>query len=119
MKDRIISCMRMRGGRGISFAELKLIDGFSGQKCIHPEGFDNVVIWNGVSQEFVDAFAALTASGDIEVKSCSVIVYFCDGESLPLPVAKSIRKYKTPHWLPVTFSLSSELLKAPRTWSKE
>lgn len=66
---------------------------------------DSLVIWDGVSQEFAEAIESLLADRVIVLKPCSTMVYMADRQILDgYPVAKHVRRYTKPHWLPVTLS---------------
>lgn len=90
---------------GTSFAELARIDGVPGDFNIkwEPEDGSNIILWSGVSQAAVAAIHQLVKEKLIEIQSSSLLVYLIDGCTLSLPVAKSIRHFKRPRWLPVTF----------------
>jgi hypothetical protein len=71
----------------------------------------NLVLWNGVSQLFADAYAL--ARPKMEMLPVSYMVYVLDGEGLNLPIAtnaeaekvlKYDRDFKKPTWLPVAFA---------------
>jgi hypothetical protein len=71
-------------------------------------GRDDLVLWAGVSEVFIDAFFSLR--GKIQLSPSNALIYFMDGKSLTLPVAKRVTKkaYKKAHWMPVTLALRSE-----------
>ena len=65
---------------------------------LHPET-EGVQIANTVSK----------LGPKLDVRTCDLLIYLIDGATLRLPRAKSAtRKYKNPHWLPVTFRLKEE-----------
>jgi hypothetical protein len=69
----------------------------------------NTVLWVGVSQMFTDAFFSF--GGRIEIHPSCELIYMMDGAFLRLPVAKRGPRrndYKTPHWVPVVFSVKKE-----------
>jgi len=67
----------------------------------------NVVLWDGLQKNLVDAICQLLADGLIEIRSTSLLVYLVDGVRLRLPVAKSGKlNYAKPHWLPVVINRS-------------
>jgi hypothetical protein len=89
----------------VSFVELTTqIDGFSGN---HTMGLNkNTIFWDNTSQEAINALSDLLAAGSIKMMPADVLVYILDGVHLDLPVAQQIgRKYKTPHWVPIVFSV--------------
>ena len=102
LKERIFS--RIDEHKTVTFAELRWIPGFSGEKtaCIAP----NVVIWAQISNEAIAAINELIADGRIIMQPYSselsgLITYAFDREVLSLPLAKRIHPYKRPRWLPV------------------
>lgn len=70
-------------------------------------GTENVILWAGMSPEFVEAVLGLR--GRAEPEPCDMLVYLIDGRLLSLPLAKRIPKhgYKEPHWVPAVFRLVS------------
>ncbi len=90
---------------GTSFAELFGIEGFAGEMNMfwEPQNASNIIIWSGVSQEAADAFNDLIGSKAIEMRPTQFLTYLVDGRTLTLPLAKQLRHYKSPHWLPVAF----------------
>ena len=89
----------------VSFAALSLNwpDLFRhGNKEILMEGatFSNIVLWSGLSDEGIAVLQDVLEMG-CEYAPTPPLVYLVDGSMLNLPLAKSARKYKKPHWLPV------------------
>ena len=64
---------------------------------------ENLVLWSGMSQRFVDALHEAQASKRLTLVPCSRLCYYHDGMSLSLPIAKQARNYKKPHWLVAAF----------------
>jgi hypothetical protein len=102
LKKRIAS--RIDELKTVTFAELRWIPGFRGEKtaCIS----QNVVVWTEISSEAISAINELIEEGSIEVRPYrpgwqGVMTYGFDGGVLPLPLAKAVRPYKRPRWLPV------------------
>jgi hypothetical protein len=97
------------GNRGVSFAELR---GWLEHKGMATDGTwsweikPNVVVWAGMSQEFVDFLNALRATKRTQLRPLDafsgMLIYGCDGEMLALPYAKRppAKGYKDPHWIP-------------------
>ncbi len=52
----------------------------------------------------VGALNSASSNGRIAMKPAPPIVYLVDGKFLRMPIAKRAYHYKTPRWLPVTFS---------------
>ena len=97
--------------RSVSFVELeKGIEGFAGEKAmiLHGDGYDNIVLWDGVSEEAAAALDELRSDGRIHFTPTNVLVYLIDGIVPDLPIAKSRRKYKKPHWLPAVLNPGME-----------
>lgn len=92
----------------VSYAELSQIDGFrGGDRAIFHKYYPNLICWIGLTEEAANAVMHLLNSGQIHHKPASILVYLYDGQLLDLPLVKSAsaaRKYKTPHWLPVTLN---------------
>lgn len=67
----------------------------------------NVVLWTGMTEEFVKAM--MEVKPKLEVAGTSLLVYMIDGGLLKLPIAKRPTKkgYKTEHWLPVIFRVKA------------
>jgi len=75
---------------------------------------ENLVVWVGMSQEFIDIFQELRNS--CPIIACNKIIYLMDGASLPIkPInAKSIKnnyKYKSERWIPVVFRKKQDINK--------
>ena len=87
---------------GVSFVELcNKIDGFSGDLALVNKDYDNIVFWNGLSEEAGEAINELLKQGLIVIRPTNILVYIIDGKVPQLPVAKKLRQYKTLKWLPV------------------
>lgn len=65
----------------------------------------NVILWSGVSQDFLDVVNDLLRRKVIHWQGASESAYIFDGGFLELPIAKSVPSegYAKPHWLPVSF----------------
>jgi hypothetical protein len=65
-----------------------------------------VVLWAGVSSEFCALLKQAMGSGLVEAVACSPFVYWHDGKSVDLPLAKRVpaEGYKKPHWCPIVFN---------------
>jgi hypothetical protein len=96
----------LRRGNDATFAELfRENDDFRGRESLNLRDL-NIVIWPKVSDDFIDAIIELLNDKSIEMIQASERTYMLDGEVVDLPIAKSDRKYKKPHWRPVTISLT-------------
>ena len=71
----------------------------------------NIVMMNNVSQECIDSFIELIDKDIIKIKPTSLMVAMIDGNILGVPVAKSIRNYKTPRWIPMLVEKSKNFKK--------
>ena len=101
MKDEIYEFIQRRS---VSFAELsRCIEGFKGDMQWRSGENKNIIYWTSISNEGADALEALIAEKKITMKPCHFLVYMCDGMVPDLPMVKRNYKYKTPHWLPITF----------------
>jgi hypothetical protein len=89
---------------GVSFVELQHLPGFKGEYEWYLELF-NVVMWQGLSREAIDAFQELRARNLIHPYPTTVLVYLCDGAVPKMPLATRVHHYKEPHWMPVVFNL--------------
>src|SRR3712207_4402523 len=63
----------------------------------------NIVLWDGVSEDFARLVTELRDDPALTVDACSPWAYIMDGKSLKLPIAKRPPKhgYKKPHEAPV------------------
>lgn len=89
----------------VSFAELKReFPEFDGnyEKAIREH---NIILWSGISLEMIEAIDSLIKEKLIDIYPTTPLVYMADGAVLSLPIAKSMRKYKKPHWAPVVFNV--------------
>lgn len=113
----------IRKNKGVSFPELqRLMErefqmDTKGGHCI--EIRHNVILWAGMSEEFLHLVFAIGALGDIDLHPTQVLVYHIDGCLLKFPLARSVPKkgYKDPHWIPVTFSPKEKGRKPVGVWS--
>jgi hypothetical protein len=85
----------------VTFVELSRVLPEKGEIAIkHPSG-ENIVIWCEITEAYAEALHELMTSKKIRLDSCSVLPYWADGKILSFPLAKTLRKYKKPHWLPM------------------
>lgn len=92
-----------------SFIELKKVNGFDGDVMYLIDGVDNkpvsnCVIWAGMSDKAFDAITFMRNKNIIDIVPCSLFVYLIDGGALNMPLFKSYRHYKKPHWLPTVLT---------------
>jgi len=104
--DAVAGFVSERGG--VSFVELRdLLSPYIpvlGDVAMFLPGYENIILWAGMSTEFFQVIAEALRTHRIETKPTQVLVYLIDGEALNMPLAKSLRQYKEPHWLPVAFN---------------
>lgn len=90
----------------VTFAEVSMhIDGTRGNFALYLPNNDSVMIWSGLSAEAIGATDELIREKLIHFRPTDLLVYLADGELLRLPVAKTVRKYAKPHWLPMVISV--------------
>lgn len=100
MKETILNLLRQKGD-GVSFVELSRIDGFNGKtEYGYPE--KNIFLWFHCSETAITALTELNDAKQIEFRPTDKLVYFVDGGIPKAPIAKSVRTYSKPHWLPST-----------------
>lgn len=105
MKSEILDFFKKELCIGVTFAELVA---FFGDKIAGDYAWiiePNMVLWMGLSEDFLDAMGALVKEGQLEIKPATPLVYIMDGLCLTLPLVKGNYRYKKPHWFPVCFSL--------------
>lgn len=109
MKQEILEYVRHYNG--VSFAELsRSIQGFKGEYAMFlgaPET-QNIMLWNGMSQEAVDALNELIQEKAILYRGCSLLIYLVDGTFLDYPLVKRRMSYKKPHWWPVVINVNPD-----------
>ncbi len=100
----------------VTFAELSRIDGFRGdfQMLVNHYRVSNVIIWSGMSKEAVDALETIRQEGEYEMVPTPFLTYLIDGAALDLPLAKSARHYKKPHWSPTVLRRKKGSARAKR-----
>lgn len=107
MTEDILALLQNRGGR-LSFAEIvHYIPAARGDVALN-KGKDNLLIWESVSHELVDAIDELERNQTIELRDCSRLTYLVNGHSLDLPIACEIKDYATPHWVPSILCLRQQ-----------
>lgn len=94
--------------RNVTFAELtRNIEGFGGGDialAIDNSRASNFVLWVGLTEQAYEAVTRLQSEQKIHVDPTPLLTYIIDGCCLRLPVAKTIRHYKKPHWSPVVLN---------------
>jgi hypothetical protein len=105
MAEQILALVNDR--RTVSFAELdREIPGFTGGNCgmTLPDPYDNVVLWQGMTQEGAEALNELLETQAIHKVPVQPLTYLIDGAGLGYPLAQHARAYKKRHWCPVVFN---------------
>jgi|ERR1051326_555600 hypothetical protein len=91
----------------VSFAELSRIDGFKGNLALVLDKNPNIILWTGMSEAAVASLNALLKEDYCHIHPTTTLVYMIDAQMPQMPLAKSNRKYKDPHWAPVTLKLGA------------
>src|ERR1700753_1349377 len=93
-------------GNGLSFVELlNYLPYLKGELSIC-WSFENIILWQGVSDDCVKACGALLRNKTICLEDASLLTYILDGVVPKLAQADSMRSYKTKRWMPSTLSLT-------------
>src|SRR5579884_3253270 len=85
--------------KGASISDLVESCGAQAKGDLTLEFQQNLVLWSGVSDLFVQAFKL--ALPRISMAALPPILVLTEPKRLALPIAKHIRSYGTPRWLPV------------------
>ena len=104
LKEKILNLIDKFSG--VSFAEIQqeFGDEVEGDRALYSKDNENIIFWNGLNEDALNAIMDLISEGQIKMTPTSVYIYLADGMALKLPVVSSKRKYKTPHWLPVVLN---------------
>lgn len=86
----------------VGFGELmRAIPDSAGSEIIYGEN-KSLIIWEGVSREFANAIEALLREQAVTCRPTTMVVHLlAEGQILHYPIAKRVRKYVEPHWMPV------------------
>jgi hypothetical protein len=106
LKNQILNEIKEYGT--LTFAELSYKKGFKGHQEVYlkHQKAKNIILWSNVSKKAVRALCELLAEKKIMMFPSNIFVYAFDGNILSnTPIAKRIRHYKKPHWLPVVFDI--------------
>ena len=116
---------RIKEDGDISFAGISkmLGDAGKGDLAIEMAHTPNAILWNGVSQDLVDALTVIFQSKLAKLVKVPVLIYLIEGRGLTLPIGSRPRKYvgyKQPHWIPVVLTgyTQAERLKQMREYDK-
>ena len=102
IEKRIRDVIEERGDH-VSFADLRTIKGFStepGEGGYTIEPVENWFVWVSMTLEVLEALRHVVDNKHFHFEPCPYLVYLLDGCTLQMPLVKSARKYKTPHWVP-------------------
>jgi hypothetical protein len=103
MKEKIYDMVKNLGS--VSFVNLSKIDGFIDKENGVSMGFEgNIILWVNISKEAINCINELINKKKIFLHLSSPLTYMIDGSTLNMPVVKSKRYYKKPHWLPCVFN---------------
>ena len=92
-------------GRYVSFAEIvRRFEEAKGELSLVSTTYKNIIYWQGLSEEAVNAFVELVREKRIFMHYTSQprLLYMVDGALVSLPLVKRARNYSKPHWLGVT-----------------
>jgi hypothetical protein len=89
----------------VSFAQLQELPGFRDGRGLAWTMAERptIVLWCGLRTGAYRALARLCDRDVLVMEHVPVLVYVADGALPDLPVARTLRRYKRPHWLPVAF----------------
>lgn len=87
------------------FFEKNNID-YRGSLALVNEDYPNIVYWTHWNQLAIDTYnyTMKKLGNKVDRDPCSEFVYLIDGCVLEMPLVKSVRQYKKPHWLPVVIT---------------
>jgi hypothetical protein len=112
LAEKVIAFVREKHG-GVTFVQLeRLLEPhieIEGHQALMPDGeYPNIIMWGGVSEAFQQVMEAALASGKIVYHPTASLTYMVDGKVPSLPLARSLRQYAEPHWIPLAFYLRDE-----------
>jgi hypothetical protein len=76
---------------------------FFGGDCSFGMPEKNILYWVGLSEIGASSIDAAVRSKAVGMRPTHILTYFADGRILNLPLARTLRMYKKPHWIPVAF----------------
>jgi hypothetical protein len=97
----------------VSFAELTREFGKGDRSMCFAE-YPNLVVWAGLSDDTAIALEKLLSAKRVFMRPTVPFVYMADGAVLKLPIAKSKRHYKKPHWAPMTLRVVDHDRRLPK-----
>lgn len=66
----------------------------------------NIVFLIDTNNDFVNAIEELKSEGIIDVKPIDLLSTVLDGDIYDMPIAKHVRIYAKPHWMPIELILN-------------
>jgi hypothetical protein len=77
-----------------------------GPQAVALPGLENIILWEGMSEEFMAVVNGVMVSGRTELEPTSVLTYLADGAVLALPLMKArssreAARHKRAHWAPI------------------
>jgi len=106
----------IKQNEGTSYVELenlltRLGFNWEGNLEIYSDINPNVIFWTGWNKEAIELLNDLQREERIEKIPGQLVMYLIDGKALNLPIVRTDRDYKTPHWLPVLFTAKHKSLR--------
>lgn len=100
----------VKNNPGTSFAELeRLFDNCSfnwhGSQLIASSRHQNLCYWSGWNDQATELVNRILKHDHVKMHVSDLLVYYIDGKTLTLPIARVQRSYQQLHWLPVTLSI--------------
>ncbi|MGE7954642.1 pathogenicity island protein [Lysinibacillus xylanilyticus] len=104
IKQKLLSYIETHSGT--SFVEIERLFKenhfhYEGNRSL--QGDTNLILWLDWNNEAIALINELLEEGSIICKTIHLFAYIADGDSIPLPIAKEMRAYQSPRWLPVAF----------------
>ena len=115
--ELIISYMKENSFTAVSFIDIEELFAEVGydyraddHDCIRLAAFDNVYLWLGWNSDAQDAITYMMDNG-YHVRGVQPYEYIMQGKVPNLPLIKTIKPYKKPHWFPVLIEKDYEGMK--------
>lgn len=111
IKDAMLKYIETRTEGGCTFNDIQedfseFVDLKGDLEILYP-GYENIIIWSGMSDEFVRILSELRREYKIHLVPTHILTHLVGGGCLNIPIAKSARDYKTPRWLPMVIYYGS------------
>ena len=101
MRDQILELLSER--RYVTFKELSdEIPGFVGDQSFEFAAHSGLVLWPRISAHAAAILQQMLEHRTIYLHLTPLLNYLVEGYISPLPLAKSVRAYKHPRWIPMT-----------------